>query len=75
MTLSIVPEKARMKYSSADASGTFPVQVSAFCNDIGRAVNPYIILDSTDQMFNLTLSIMTFEPIINMIIILIGTSR
>ena len=51
-TVSVVPEKTVMKYSGVDASGIFPVQVSALCNGVDGAVNPYVILDSTNQTFN-----------------------
>lgn len=51
-TVGVVPEKTVMKYSGKDASSIFPVQVSALCDGVDGAINPYVILDSTNQTFN-----------------------
>ncbi|KAF8314090.1 glycosyltransferase family 2 protein [Clavulina sp. PMI_390] len=51
-TVSIVPQKTVMKYGGTDSTSIFPVQVSALCDGKDGSVNPYVILDSTNQTVN-----------------------
>ncbi|PKY01607.1 chitin synthase E [Aspergillus campestris IBT 28561] len=43
----IVPEKALKKYAGIDATGLFPVQVSALCQGKSGSVDPTVLLDYT----------------------------
>ncbi|PPQ68466.1 hypothetical protein CVT24_005563 [Panaeolus cyanescens] len=45
----VVPVKSILKYGGVSADKIFPVQVSALCNGITGSVNPYIILDSSNN--------------------------
>lgn len=44
---SIIPQKSLEKYAGVDATGLFPVQVSALCQGKGNGVDPSVQLDYT----------------------------
>lgn len=43
----IVPQSSLKKYAGVDATGLFPVQVSALCQGKSGKVSPYVLLDYT----------------------------
>jgi chitin synthase len=44
---SIIPQKSLLAYAGLDATGLFPVQVSALCGGVDGNINPYVQLDYT----------------------------
>ena len=44
---SIIPQKSLLAYAGLDATGLFPVQVSALCGGVDGTINPYVQLDYT----------------------------
>lgn len=44
---SIIPQKSLEKYAGVDATGLFPVQVSALCQGKGNGIDPSVQLDYT----------------------------
>ncbi|KAH9947887.1 glycosyltransferase family 2 protein [Amylocystis lapponica] len=47
--ISVVPSKSILNYGGTSANNIFPVQVSALCNGINGSVNPYVVLDSSNN--------------------------
>ncbi|TDL27931.1 glycosyltransferase family 2 protein [Rickenella mellea] len=47
--VNVVPSKSIYKYGGTSADNIFPVQVSALCNGVSGSVNPYVILDSSNN--------------------------
>jgi len=41
----IIPEKSLLKYAGLDATGLFPVQVSALCQGVNGSIDPLVQLD------------------------------
>jgi chitin synthase len=49
---SIIPVRNVQKYGGVDASGLFPVQVSALCNGKDGSISPWVTLDTSNTSDN-----------------------